>query len=95
MEATRAYRKVGFDALESDRIEPIVVHARHVKQIKGRKTDVANSVRLARICQFGLRTPRFVPSAKFRHRRKLLRQHSKDQHKERNRSVAVRQFGNP
>ena len=32
---------------------PLLLHAQHVKQLEGRKTDVADSVRLARVCQFG------------------------------------------
>lgn len=77
MEATGVYWEAVFDALESAGIEPIVVHAQHVKRIKGRKTDVADSVWLARICQFGLCTPSLVPPAEFRDLRKLSRQRRK------------------
>ena len=77
MEATGVYWEAVFDALESAGIEPIVVHAQHVKQIKGRKTDVADSIWLARICQFGLCTPSFIPPAEFRELRKLSRQRRK------------------
>ncbi len=77
MEATGVYWEAVFDALESAGVEPIVVHAQRVKQIKGRKTDVADSVWLARICQFGLCTPSFVPPAEFRDLRKLSRQRRK------------------
>ena len=57
-----------------------VIHAQHVKQIKGRKTDVADSVWLARICQFGLCRPSFVPPADFRALRKVSRQRYKVVH---------------
>ncbi len=77
MEATGVYWEVVFDALESAGIEPIVVHAQHVKQLKGRKTDIADSVWLARICQFGLCAPSFVPPAEFRELRTLSRQRRK------------------
>ena len=80
MEATGVYWEVVFDALDSAGIEPILVHAQHVKQLKGRKTDVADSIWLARICQFGLCSPSFVPPAEFRALRKMSRQRRKVVH---------------
>ena len=77
MEATGVYWETVFDALDSAGIEALVVHAQHVKQIKGRKTDVADSVWLARICQFGLCRASFVPDMQFRDLRKLSRQRRK------------------
>lgn len=77
MEATGVYWEVVFEALESAGIEPLLVHAQHVKQLKGRKTDIADSVWLARICQFGLCSPSFVPPADFRALRKVSRQRHK------------------
>ena len=77
MEATGVYWEVVFEALESAGIEPLLVHAQHVKQLKGRKTDIADSVWLARICQFGLCRPSFVPPADFRALRKVSRQRHK------------------
>ena len=77
MEATGVYWEAVFDALASAGIEPMVAHAQHVKQIKGRKTDVADSVWLARICQFGLCRPSLVPPMDFRDLRKLSRQRRK------------------
>ena len=77
MEATGVYWEVVFDALDSAGITPILVHAQHVKQLKGRKTDIADSVWLARICQFGLCTPSFVPPPAFRALRKVSRQRRK------------------
>ena len=65
--------------LEAAGVRPRLVHARHVKQIKGRKTDVSDSLWLARICQFGLARASCVPPQEFsdlrqmcRHRRKLV-----------------------
>ena len=43
------------------------------RQIKGRKTDVADSVWLARVCQFGLATASHVPPKTFREVRVLTR----------------------
>ena len=77
MEATGVYWESVFEALERAGIEPILVHAQHVKQLKGRKTDSADSVWLARICQFGLCAPSFVPPADFRALRKVSRQRHK------------------
>ncbi len=73
LEATGIYWEAPWQALEHAGIEPILVHAQHVKQIKGRKTDIADSVWLARICQFALCTPSLVPPAQFRTLRKVSR----------------------
>ena len=43
------------------------------RQLKGRKTDVADSVWLARVCQFGLATASHVPPRAFREMRVLTR----------------------
>ena len=51
------YWQAPFEVLEVAGIETILVHARQVKQLKGRKTDVADSVWLGCVCQFGLCTP--------------------------------------
>ena len=74
MEGTGVYWLSPFEALEGEGIEPILVHAHQVKQLKGRKTDVADSVWLACICQFGLCTPSHVPPQPFRELRSLSRQ---------------------
>ena len=83
MEGTGIYWKAPFEALEDAGIEPILYHARFVKQTKGRKSDVADSLWLARICQFGLCQPSYVPPREFRqlrqlsrYRRKLVRERS-------------------
>ena len=74
MEGTGVYWMAPFEALEEAGIEAILVHAQQVKQLKGRKTDVADSVWLACICQFGLCTPSHVPPQPFRELRSLSRQ---------------------
>ena len=71
MEATGIYWLSVYETLEKAGIRPLVFNAQHVKQIKGRKTDVADSLWLARICQFGLGAPSFVPPAAFRDLRDL------------------------
>ena len=74
MEGTGVYWQTPFEALEKAGIEAILVHAQQVKQLKGRKTDVADSVWLACVCQFGLCTPSHVPPRRFRELRALSRQ---------------------
>ena len=74
MEGTGVYWQAPFAAVEAAGIEAILVHARQVKQLKGRKTDVADSVWLAGVCQFGLCTPSHVPPQPFRELRALSRQ---------------------
>ena len=44
MEGSGVYWQAPFTAVEAAGIEAILVHARQVKQLKGRKTDVADSV---------------------------------------------------
>ena len=83
MEATGVYWHAPFEALENAGIPAMLVHAQHVKQIKGRKTDVDDSRWLARVCQFGLAQPSMVPPREFRelrtvsrHRRGLVQRRS-------------------
>ena len=73
MEGTGVYWLAPYEALEAAAIRPSLLHAQHVKQIKGRKTDKNDSLWLARICQFGLATPSYVPPRRFRHLRQLCR----------------------
>ena len=83
MEATGVYWHAPWQALTDAGIEAQLLHAQHVKQLRGRKTDVEDSRWLARVCQFGLGRPSFVPSQQFRdlrvlsrHRRKLVARRS-------------------
>ncbi len=73
MEGTGIFWKAPFEALEQAGIEPLLLHAQFVKQVKGRKSDVADSLWLARICQFGLCRPSYVPPRAFRQLRQLSR----------------------
>ena len=73
MEGTGIYWLAPFQALESAGIRATLVNARQVKQLKGRKSDVADSVWLARVCQFGLATASHVPPKAFREMRVLTR----------------------
>ena len=73
MEGTGVYWKAPFEALEEAGIHADLLHAQHVKQIRGKKTDVNDSLWLARICQFGLALPSYVPPRLFRQLRQLTR----------------------
>ena len=73
MEGTGVYWLAPFEALENAGIPATLVNARQVKQLKGRKTDVADSVWLARVCQSGLATASHVPPKAFREVRVLTR----------------------
>lgn len=79
MESTGVYWYAPYQALQRAGIRAELVHAQHVKQIRGRKTDVQDSLWLARICQLGLARPSYVPPAAFgalrqqcRYRRKVV-----------------------
>ena len=73
MDGTGIYWEAPYRALEAAGIQPLLLHAQHVKQLKGRKTDVADSLWLARIAQFGLCKPSLVPPEAFRGLRRVSR----------------------
>jgi len=74
MEATGVYWMPVFSALEeSGTVKPIVVNARHVKNVPGRKTDVKDAEWLAQLIRFGLVRNSFVPDQPFRQLRELTR----------------------
>ncbi len=86
MEATGVYWEKVYDILSDAGLDVMVVNAQHVKQIKGRKTDIADSVWLSRICQFGLASPSLVLPKFFRdlrglsrYRRALIEQRARSQ----------------
>ena len=60
-------------AMEGTGIQPYLLHAQHGQPIRGRKTDANDSLWLARICQFGLALPSYVPPRAFRQLRQLSR----------------------
>ncbi|MFC4336598.1 IS110 family RNA-guided transposase [Salininema proteolyticum] len=72
MEATGVYWKPVFAVLEV-RLTCWLVNAAHLKNVPGRKTDVADSVWIARIMECGLVRPSFVPPKEFRELRDLTR----------------------
>jgi transposase len=72
MESTGVYWKPVFNILE-DHFEVILVNARHVKNVLGRKTDVQDSEWLCRLLRSGLVSGSFIPPRDIRELRDLTR----------------------
>jgi transposase len=72
MEATGCYWKPIWHVLEDD-FELLLVNARHVKQVPGRKTDVKDAEWLCRLAEAGLLRSSFVPPKPIRTLRNLTR----------------------
>ena len=73
MESTGVYWQSPYAALEKNGIIPRVVNARHVKQVPGRKTDIADAQWLAILARSGLLRGSFVPPADLRSLRLVSR----------------------
>src|SRR5437868_3467111 len=85
MEASGVYWKPPWAILE-DEFECLLVNARHVKQVPGRKTDVGDAEWLCRLVEAGLLRANFVPPKPIRQLRNLTR-YRKTQIQERSREV--------
>jgi transposase len=85
MEATGVYWKAPWAILE-DEFECLLVNARHVKQVPGRKTDVSDAAWLCQLAEAGLLRASFVPPKPVRQLRNLTR-YRKTQIQERAREV--------
>jgi len=77
MESTGIYWKSPYAALEGVGIAAWVVNARHVKNVPGRKTDVADALWLATLARAGLLRQSFIPPADIRYLRLIARQRQK------------------
>jgi transposase len=73
MEATGQYWKPVWWVLEEQGFQLLLVNARHVKILPGRKTDVADAAWLAELLEHGLLRGSFVPPAVIRQLRDLTR----------------------
>src|SRR3954470_16176275 len=73
MEATGDYWKPFCYLLEDAAFEVLLVNARHVKNLPGRKTDVSDAAWLAQLGAHGLVRGSFVPPAPIRELRDLTR----------------------
>jgi transposase len=72
MEATGVYWKPVWHLLEES-FELVLVNAQHVKNVPGRKTDVADAMWLAELLAHGLVRSSFVPPARIQELRDLTR----------------------
>jgi transposase len=73
MESSGVYWKPVYNLLEDQGMELLVVNARHVKAVPGRKTDVKDAEWLAELLQHGLLKASFIPDRESRERRELVR----------------------
>ena len=85
MEATGDYWKPVWHLLEED-FELMLVNARHVKQVPGRKTDVSDAAWICRLAEAGLLKASFVAPKPIRSLRNLTR-YRKTQIQERSREA--------
>ncbi len=85
MESTSVYWKPLFYVLE-DRFECWLLNAQHLRNVPGRKTDVADSAWICQLLEHGLVRPSFVPPAPIRELRDLTR-YRRAQIEERTREV--------
>lgn len=77
MESTGIYWKSPYVALEEVGIRALVVNARHVKMVPGRKTDVGDAQWLAMLARAGLLRGSFIPEAGLRELRLISRERQK------------------
>lgn len=61
MESTSSYWKPLYNILEVCELNVIVVNARHMKAVPGRKTDVKDAEWIADLLQHGLLTASYIP----------------------------------
>jgi transposase len=73
MEATSDYWKPFYYLLEDAGFDVLLVNSRHVKNLPGRKTDVADATWLAQLGAHGLVRASFVPPEPIRQLRDLTR----------------------
>lgn len=73
MESTGVYWKIVYQALEDEEICAMVVNARHIKNVPGRKTDVKDSEWLAELARCGLLRASFIPPRDLRELRLITR----------------------
>lgn len=72
MESTGVYWKPVFNILESE-FEVLLVNARHIKYVPGRKSDVSDAQWIAELLQHGLMKASYVPETPQRDLRDLIR----------------------
>jgi len=73
MESTASYWKPLYNILETCELNAMVVNARHMKAVPGRKTDVKDAEWIADLLQHGLLTASYIPDKDQRELRELVR----------------------
>lgn len=73
MESTASYWKPLYNILESCGLNAMVVNARHMKAVPGRKTDVKDAEWIADLLQHGLLQASYIPDKDQRELRELVR----------------------
>lgn len=72
MESTASYWKPLYNILESSDLKAMVVNARHMKAVPGRKTDVKDAEWIADLLQHGLLQASYIPDKDQRELRELV-----------------------
>lgn len=96
MESTGIYWKPIFNIL-GEHFKIILVNARHVKNVPGRKTDQLDSQWLAKLLMAGLLKASFIPNRKIRELKDLVRYKTKLTHQissEKNRFIKILEDAN-
>lgn len=77
IESTGVYWKPVFNILTEDNFDLMLVNARHVKNVPGRKTDIKDSEWLCKLLKNGLLERNFIPPEDMRNLRDLTRYRGK------------------
>lgn len=96
MESTGVYWKPVFNIIGED-FALLLVNARHIKNVPGRKTDVQDCEWICKLLRAGLLKGSFIPSEDIRNLRNLTRYQKKLQHQiqnEKNRAHRILQEAN-
>jgi len=73
MESTASYWKPVYNLLEAAGMPTMIVNAKHIKNVPGRKTDVKDAEWIADLLRHGLLKESFIPSQEQRELRELIR----------------------
>lgn len=73
MESTASFWKPLYNILEASELDAIIVNARHMKNVPGRKTDVNDAEWIADLLQHGLLQASYIPDKDQRELRELVR----------------------
>lgn len=73
MESTGSFWKPLYNIFELEGLPAMVVNARHMKAVPGRKTDVKDAEWIAKLLSQGLLKPSFIPDREQRELRELTR----------------------